>query len=213
MISPYAPSLVYPGAKYAPRGASIGKGRKPHRRHPTTTPAVPSPLAGDKPAGQPVCTAEPPARVSTTDGARARGPAGPEEGEREALYPSPLPNPSPTRGEGLPGFTRLEVQTKIAPTFNFVVGYRQFGQSFRQPAGARATPGSSPRAGSFCSHRNVAQRCVPGGVGRAMKPHDYARWLRGLLTARPCTGSKLARVLRATLQADPSPSRLPQTGG
>ncbi len=34
----------------------------------------------------------------------------------------------------------------------------------------------------------------PWRVGRAMKPHDYASWLRGSLTAHPCADSELARI-------------------
>ncbi len=34
----------------------------------------------------------------------------------------------------------------------------------------------------------------PRRVDRAMKPHDYASWLRGSLTARPCADSELARI-------------------
>ena len=35
---------------------------------------------------------------------------------------------------------------------------------------------------------------APGRVGRAMKPHDCASWLRGSLTAHPCADSELARI-------------------
>ena len=34
----------------------------------------------------------------------------------------------------------------------------------------------------------------PWRVGRAMKPHDYTSWLRGLTTVHPCTDAKLARI-------------------
>ena len=34
----------------------------------------------------------------------------------------------------------------------------------------------------------------PWRVGRAIKPHDYASWLRGSLTAHLCADSELARI-------------------
>ena len=34
----------------------------------------------------------------------------------------------------------------------------------------------------------------PWRAGRAMKPHDYTSWLRGLTTVHPCTDAKLARI-------------------
>ncbi len=37
---------------------------------------------------------------------------------------------------------------------------------------------------------------APGWVGRAMKPHDCASWLRGSLKAHPCTCSELAESIR-----------------
>ena len=51
---------------------------------------------------------------------------------------------------------------------------------------------------------------APGRVGRAKKPHDYARCLRGSLTALPCAGSELARIHsghRAGFSESTSPPR------
>ncbi len=36
----------------------------------------------------------------------------------------------------------------------------------------------------------------PWRIGRAVKPHDYTRWLRGSLKAHPCTCSELAESIR-----------------
>ena len=65
------------------------------------------------------------------------------------------------------------------------VGLRQTGQAFHSPAGERPT---------FLLAEKHGPKMRPWRVGRAMKPPDYASWLRGSLTARPCADSELARI-------------------
>ena len=64
-------------------------------------------------------------------------------------------------------------------------GYCQTGQAFHSPAGERPT---------FLLAEKRGPKMRPWRVGRAKKPHDYASWLRGSLTALPCADSELSRI-------------------
>ena len=66
-----------------------------------------------------------------------------------------------------------------------LVGCRQIGQAFRQAAARRPT---------FLLAEKRGPKMRPWRVGRAVKQHDCAIWLRGLLTSHPCAGSELARI-------------------
>ena len=74
-------------------------------------------------------------------------------------------------------------------------------QGFHSPFG---------RAGNFSLlvQRKVTKRNTPQ-VARlpGILPSRFARGLRGSLSARPCARNELARILRATLRAFPSPPR------
>jgi len=74
-------------------------------------------------------------------------------------------------------------------------------QGFHSPCG---------RAGNFSLlvQRKVTKRNTPQ-VARlpGILPSRFARGLRGSLSARPCARNELARILRATLRAFPSPPR------
>ncbi len=59
------------------------------------------------------------------------------------------------------------------------------GQAFRRAAARRPT---------FLLAEKRRPKMRPWRVGRAMKPHDFASWLRGSLTAHPCADSELARI-------------------
>ena len=72
-----------------------------------------------------------------------------------------------------------------APAPGFRLGFRQICKALLSPAGERAT---------FLLAQKRGPKMRPWRVGRAMKLHDYARWLRGSLTAHPCAGSELARI-------------------
>ena len=62
---------------------------------------------------------------------------------------------------------------------------RQTGQAFRRAAARRPT---------FLLAQKRGPKMRQWRVGRAIEPHDYASWLRGLTTAHPCTDAKLARI-------------------
>ena len=65
-------------------------------------------------------------------------------------------------------------------------GCRQTGQAFRRAAARRPT---------FLLAEKRGPKMRPWRVGRAMKPHDYASWLRGSLKAHPCSCSELAESI------------------
>ena len=64
-------------------------------------------------------------------------------------------------------------------------GCREAGQAFRRAAARRPT---------FLLAEIRGPKMRPWRVGRAMKPHDYASWLRVSLTAGRCADSELSRI-------------------
>ena len=104
------------------------------------------------------------------------------------MYPDALPclsvaslrNPIPPSSR-----TWTFIFYRVSTVAFLLFGDSQTGQAFRRAAARRPT---------FLLAQKRRPKMRPWRVGRAMKMHDCASWLRGSLTARPCADSELARI-------------------